>query len=325
MCVRGAAEHFRTILWYFNMSAFLTGGARLLALMGRGGSAALRGGAAAARGGAAAARGVGRGAAGLVGEAPIGKVGRGISQGIPAMSTIDAATGAVKTINAVSAQEAQRLWQFWVSKGTVKFPKDASKAKNYALEQFGKWGKKNPERLKAISPGLFTRRPGLATVAMNAAFMSPFLLPFLAGGEGSSGEDPEAMLEQMLAEGGGGMGGGGMAALLGGGMGGSNSSNGGMMGLIAGLKNRANGNSYETSNRLAGTQGALKMQGLLDASGSGRPTAFYRDDLQELTRGYDKMLGEISYQEPVTMAEALARQGIIPDQNENRIDFRNML
>lgn len=318
MCVRGAAEHFHTNHWYFNMSAFLSGGARLLALLGRGGSAALRGG-------GAAARGVGRGAASLVGEAPLGKVGRGISQGIPAMSTIDAATGAVKTIKAVSAQEAQSLWQFWLSKGASKFPSDAAKAKNYALEQFGKWGKKNPERLKALSPGLFTRKPGLGTVAMNAAFMAPFLLPFLAGGEGEGGEDQQAILEQMMAEGGGGMENSGMAGLMGGGMRGGMGSGGGMMELIASLKNSAGRNSYETSNKLAGTEGALKMRGMLDAAKSGRPTAFYRDDLQELTRGYDKMLGDISYQEPVTMAEALARRGIVPDQNDNRIDFRNML
>ena len=305
------------------MSAFLSGGARLLALLGRGGTAALRGG-------GAAARGVGRGAAGLVGEASIGKVGRGISQGIPAMSTIDAATGAVKTIKAVSAQEAQSLWQFWLSKGASKFPGDAAKAKNHALEQFAKWGKKNPERLKAISPGLFTRKPGLATTAMNAAFMAPFLLPFLAGGEGEGGEDQQAMLEQMMAE--GGMGGNDSAANtlnaitnFSQKMGGSSQSGGGMMELIAGLKNNAGRSSYETSNKLAGTEGALKMRGMLDAAKSGRPTAFYRDDLQELTRGYDKMLGDISYQEPVTMAEALARRGIVPDQNDNRIDFRNML
>jgi len=307
------------------MSGFAISGARLLAALARGGTAALRGGAAAARGGAAAARTVGRGASGLIGEAPIGKVGRAVSQGIPAMSTIDTATGAVKTIKEVSAQEAQNLWKFWLSKGTSKFPGDAAKAKNHALEQFAKWGKKNPERLKAISPSLLSRRPGIGTFAMNAAFMSPFLLPFLAGGESAEGEDQQAMLEQMMAEGGGGMRNQDMAALLGGGMGGSSQSGGGMMGLIAGLKNRASSNSYETSNKLAGTQGALKMQGLLDAAGSGTPTAFYRNDLQDLTRGYEKMLGDISYQEPVTMAEALARRGIVPEQNENRIDFRNML
>lgn len=293
--------------------------AALLAGLARGGAMALRGGKAAAGAGGAAAKTVG----GVFKQAPIGKVGRAVSQGIPAMSTVNAATGAVKTIKAVSPQEAQSLWQFWMSKGAAKFPKDAGKAKNYALEQFAKWGKKNPEQLKAISPGLFTRRPGLGSVAMNAAFMSPFLLPFLAGGE-SYEEDQQAMLEDMMAGGGGGEY-GNMAALMGGGMGGASQSGGGMMDLITGLKNRANSNSSSTSNKLAGTQGALKMQGLLDAANSGTPTAFYRNDLQDLTKGYEKMLGNISYQEPVTMAEALARRGIVPEQNENRIDFRNML
>ena len=307
------------------MSAFVSGGARLLALLARGGSAALRGGAVAARGGAAVARGAG----GLLAEAPMTKISRAVSQGIPEMANINRATGALKTIKEVTAPEAQKMWQSWLAKGVSKFPKDATAAKNHALEQFAKWGKKNPEQLKAISPSLWARTEGkrglLGAAAFNAAMFGPMLIPFLMGGEDKENQDQQAMLEQMMAGGGGGMGEGGMAALLGSGMGGSNSSDGGMMGLIAGLKNRANSNSYETSNKLAGTQGALKMQGLLDAAGSGRPTAFYRDDLQELTRGYDKMLGEISYQEPVTMAEALARRGIVPDQNENRIDFRNML
>jgi len=330
MCVRGAAEHFHITPWYFNMSAFATGGARLLALLARGGTAALRGGAAAARGGAAAARGIGRGAAGLVGEASIGKVGRAVSQGIPEMSTIDAATGAVRTIKAVSAQEAQNLWKFWMSKGGAKFPADATKAKDYALEQFAKWGKKNPEQLKAISPGLFARNPELKGHIINGVFMAPFLLPFLAGGGGEGGRDQQDMLEQMMSE--GGMGNNDSAANtlnaitnFSQKMGGSSQSGGGMMDLIAGLKNRASSSAYETSNKLAGTQGALKMQGLLDAANSGTPTAFYRNDLQDLTKGYEKMLGNISYQEPVTMAEALARRGIVPDQNENRIDFRNMM
>jgi len=330
MCVRGAAEHFHITPWYFNMSAFATGGARLLALLARGGTAALRGGAAAARGGAAVARGAG----GLLAEAPMTKISRAVSQGIPEMSNINRATGALKTIKEVTAPEAQKMWQSWLAKGVSKFPKDATAAKNHALEQFAKWGKKNPEQLKAISPSLWARTEGkrglLGAAAFNAAMFGPLLIPFLMGGEDKENKDQQAMLQEMMSE--GGMGNNDSAANtlnaitnFSQKMGGSSQSGGGMMDLIAGLKNRASNSAYETSTKLAGTQGALKMQGLLDAANSGTPTAFYRNDLQDLTKGYEKMLGNISYQEPVTMAEALARRGIVPDQNENRIDFRNMM
>lgn len=281
MCVRGAAEHFHTNLWYFNMPVI----ARILALL--------------ARAGRIPGKVLGSGGT-------MGAVRRAVTAGVPEVRAMDAA-GKVATTAGRSAASLTTKWEAFMRRGAARFPTDATKAKQYALDSFQAWGKKNPEAWKHLNPGFFTRNPQFFDKAINYGFLGTIAAPFFTGGGESRGGSEEEQLMAMMA---------GMQKQQ---SGGQNQPNGGMEEMMAHLQR----SGEETSSQLAGTQGALRMKGIMDAKSSGRPS--YRPDIEELTKGYEDLLGKISYKEPTTLSEALARRGIMPKDQDNRIDFRGLI
>jgi len=281
MCVRGAADLFHTILWYFNMPVI----ARILALL--------------ARAGRLPGKAFGSGGT-------MGAVRRAVTAGVPEVRAMDAA-GKVATTAGRSAQTLTRQWEVYMRRGAVRFPTDAAKAKQYALDSFEAWGKKNPEAWKHLNPGFFTRNPQFFDKAINYGFLGTIAAPFFMGGGEGEGSSEEQQLMAMMA---------GMQKQQ---SGGQNQPYGGLDELMAQMQQTGD----QTSSQLAGTQGALRMKGIMDAKSSGRPS--YRPDIEELTKGYEDLLGKISYKEPTTLSEALARRGIMPKDQDNRIDFRGLI
>jgi len=282
MCVRGAAEHFHTILWYFNMPVI----ARILALL--------------ARAGRLPGKVLGSGGT-------MGAVGRAVTGGIPEVRAMDAA-GKVAVTAGRSAASFTKKWEAFMRRGAARFPSDPVKAKQYAMDSFEAWGKKNPEAWKHLNPGFLTRNPQFFDKAINYGFLGTIAAPFLGigGGEGRGGSEEQQLMAMMA----------GMQKQQ---SGGQNQPYGGMEELMSQLQE----SGEETSSQLAHTQGALRMKGIMDAKKSGRPS--YRPDIEELTKGYEDLLGKISYKEPTTLSEALARRGIMPKDQDNRIDFRGLI
>lgn len=232
----------------------------------------------------------------------MGAVGRAVTKGVPEVRSIDAA-GKVVTTAGRSAASLTKKWEAFMRRGAVRFPSDPIKAKQYAMDSFKAWGAKNPEAWKQLNPGFLTRNPNAPGHALMAAMFAPM---FMGGGEGGGGSEEEQLMAMMA----------GMQKEQ---SGGQNQPYGGMEELMSQLQQ----SGEETSSQLAGTQGALRMKGIMDAKSSGRPS--YRPDIEELTKGYEDLLGKISYKEPTTLSEALARRGIMPKDQDNRIDFRGLI
>ena len=283
MCVRGAAEHYHTNLWYFNMALPLI--ARVLSLL--------------ARAGRLPGKVFGSGGT-------MGAVGRAVTKGVPETRVMDAA-GKVTVTAGRSAEKLTRQWEVYRRRGAVRFPSDPVKSKQYAMDSFQAWGAKNPEAWKQLNPGFFTRNPSALGHSLNYGILGAMVAPLLrAGGEGDGGSEEQQLMAMMA----------GMQQQQ---SGGQNQPYGGMDELMSQMQM----SGEETSSQLAGTQGALRMKGIMDAKSSGRPS--YRPDIEELTKGYEDLLGKISYKEPTTLSEALARRGIMPKDQDNRIDFRGLI
>ena len=149
---------------------------------------------------------------------------------------------------------------------------------------------------KSLKPGAGTKlkgfgKMGLASLAGALPFIVlPELLGAMAGGE-----------EEMPMEGGG-------------------SSPQDMMALLGGLEGQASQSFGDTQSDFYQMLGEQQSQRTLDAARSELPMAGVREDLQALTRGYEDQLAKISYNQPMSLAQAFAMEGIFP-QNPGMMDF----
>lgn len=158
------------------------------------------------------------------------------------------------------------------------------------------------------APGKLRSFGGKALMGMNAAFIPIMLaqmgMSMFGGGEGG-GDDLAAM----------GTGGGPMGQ------------EGEMMGLLSGLMGAADDSYEETEDELARTNSLLRVMDkrdmLLsspDTLGLGRARG-----LEELIRGNEDQLARISYNEPMTLAQAYAMQGLYRPRESARLDFRELM
>lgn len=159
-------------------------------------------------------------------------------------------------------------------------------------------------------PGLGRRLLRGLPVAANTALAAAFLLPMFGVGMGGGGGE-------------GGDGGGGM------GMGepGMGGEEGDILGLLGALQQQAQGSAAETRSEFARTQAGVNMldrrdmaQASPSALGMGRASA-----LEELIRGQEDALARMSYNEPMSLAQAYAMQGLYRPMEQSRVNFRDLI
>jgi hypothetical protein len=152
------------------------------------------------------------------------------------------------------------------------------------------------EAFAALKPGMSTAmkgwgKMGLASLAGAAPFI---LLPELLGALHGGGGEME-----MAGEGG---------------------SPQDLMALLGGLEGQASQSFGDTKSDFYKMLGEQQSQRALEARASRLPMAGMREDLQALTRGYEDQLAKISYNQPMSLAQAFAMEGIFP-QNPGMMDF----
>jgi hypothetical protein len=149
---------------------------------------------------------------------------------------------------------------------------------------------------KGMKPGAGTKLKGFGKMGLaSLAGALPFIvLPELLGAMAGGGEE-------MAMEGGG-------------------SSPQDMMALLGGLEGQASQSFGDTQSDFYQMLGEQQSQRTLDAARSELPMAGVREDLQALTRGYEDQLAKISYNQPMSLAQAFAMEGIFP-QNPGMMDF----
>ena len=181
------------------------------------------------------------------------------------------------------------------------------KARNAILRRFGERALKGStttgRAYSALKPGIGTKMKGFgkmglaATVGALPFILLPELLGAMSGGE-----------EEMGMEGGG-------------------SSPQDLMALMSGLEGQATRGYGDTESDFYQMLGEQQSQRTIDASRSELPMAGMREDLQALTRGYEDQLAKISYNQPMSLAQAFAMEGIFPEKpgmmdfGSNRINY----
>ena len=166
-------------------------------------------------------------------------------------------------------------------------------------------GMRPPSKLRSFG--------GKAMLGMNAAFIPIMLaqmgMSMFGGGEG--GEDDLAAMG--ISE--PGMGGLKMGE------------EGNILGLLGALQQQAQGSEAETRSEFARTQAGVNMLDRMDMAratpttlGMGRASA-----LEELIRGQEDELARMSYNEPMTLAQAYAMQGLYRPMEQGRVDFRDLI
>ena len=198
----------------------------------------------------------------------------------------------------LSAADAQALW----AKHEAANPTDIKAARQAFASELESAHNVNLENLyhahKGQSPMLgakvkrgLGKAAGFGGTAINLAFMA-MMAKDMFGSRGGGAED----LNQMMAAGAGGQ-----------------QLNPEIAGLMAMLQ-QGGAQRPPTPSRgeMYRTQGMANTQKMGDVLGSrGGQTLGVREDLQQLTRGYEDQIDSLSYKEPISMAQALARQGIV--------------
>jgi hypothetical protein len=92
------------------------------------------------------------------------------------------------------------------------------------------------------------------------------------------------------------------------------------MALLGGLEGQASQSFGDTKSDFYKMLGEQQSQRAIQAGMSQLPMAGVREDLQALTRGYEDQLAKISYNQPMSLAQAFAMEGIFP-QNPGMMDF----
>jgi hypothetical protein len=251
MCVRGAAEHFHTNLWCFNMQAAIL--------------------------------------AALPWLIPI------LLQGI---ESVKGTPEKPLPSGGLSAADAQALW----AKHEAAHPTDIDAARKAFASELESAHKVNLENLyhahKGQSPMLgakvkrgFGKAVGFGGSAMNLAFMAMMAKDMFGSRDGGAEN-----LNQMMAAGSGG-----------------EQTNPEIAGLMSMLQ-QSGAQRPPTPSRgeMYRTQGMADTQKMGDVLGSkGGQTLGVREDLQQLIKGYEDQIDSVSHTEPISMAQALARQGIV--------------
>lgn len=206
---------------------------------------------------------------------------------------------------AVSKEELGKLVDDLMSKKAKGKIKDVPKALGRIYGKRQSVARRRPP----TPPGLMKRLIRGAPAAANTALAAAFLLPMFGIGAGGG-------------EGGGetGMGEPGMGGL---GMG----EEGDILGLLGALQQQAQGGEAETRSEFARTQAGVNMLDRMDMAratpttlGMGRAAA-----LEELIRGQEDELARMSYNEPMTLAQAYAMQGLYRPMEQGRVNFRDLI
>jgi hypothetical protein len=174
------------------------------------------------------------------------------------------------------------------------------KARNAILRRFGERALKGTtttgQAYSALKPGVGTKmkgfgKMGLASLAGAAPFiLLPELLGAITGGGGEMEMAGEGASPQDFAA------------------------------LLGGLEGQASQSFDDTKSDFYKMLGEQQSQRAIEAGMSQLPMAGMREDLQALTRGYEDQLAKISYNQPMSLAQAFAMEGIFP-KNPGMMDF----
>ena len=217
---------------------------------------------------------------------------------------LGAVTGSGKSPIPTPAVEAKFL-EDQFKKMSKRFSPDT--ARNFFLKRYGERALKGTTArgaaYKSLKPGVGTKMKGFGKMGLAATagalpfILLPELLGALHGGE-----------EEMGMEGG-------------------ESSPQDLMALMSGLEGQAARGYGDTESDFYQMLGEQQSQRTIDASRSELPMAGMREDLQALTRGYEDQLAKISYNQPMSLAQAFAMEGIFPEKpgmmdfGSNRINY----
>jgi len=206
-------------------------------------------------------------------------------------------TGSGKNPLPTKAIEAEKLAKLFKS---ISGKRGEEKARNAILRRYGERALSGTTArgaaYKSLKPGAATKLKGFGKMGLAATVGAlPFiLLPELLGAMSGGGEE-------MPMEGGG-------------------ASPQDLMALLGGLEGQASRSYGDTQSDFYQMLGEQQSQRTLDAARSELPMAGVREDLQALTRGYEDQLAKISYNQPMSLAQAFAMEGIFP-QNPGMMDF----
>jgi hypothetical protein len=210
---------------------------------------------------------------------------------------IGAVKGSAKNPLPTKGVDAEKLAKLFKS---ISSKRGEEKARNAILRRFGERALKGTtttgQAYSALKPGVGTKMKGFGKMGLaSLAGAAPFiLLPELLGALHGGGGEME-----MAGEGG---------------------SPQDLMALLGGLEGQASRSYGDTQSDFYQMLGEQESQRTLDAARSELPMAGVREDLQALTRGYEDQLAKISYNQPMSLAQAFAMEGIFP-QNPGMMDF----
>jgi len=217
---------------------------------------------------------------------------------------IGAVKGSAKNPLPTKGVDAEKLVKLFKS---ISSKRGEENARNAILRRFGERALKGTtttgQAYSALKPGVGTKmkdwgKMGLASLAGAAPFVVlPEILGALHGGGGEAGMAGEGGSPQDL------------------------------MALLGGLEGQASHSYEDTKSEFYKMLGEQQSQRAVQASMSQLPMAGMREDLQSLTRGYEDQLAKISYNQPMSLAQAFAMEGIFPnnpammDFGSNRINY----
>ena len=199
---------------------------------------------------------------------------------------------------AVSKEKLGKLVDDLMSRKAEGKTKDVSKALGRIYGKRQSVAKRRPP----TPPGLMKRLVRGAPAAANTALAAAFLLPMFGIGTGG-GEAEMGMGEPGMGE------------------------EGDILGLLGALQQQAQGGEAETRSEFARTQAGVNMLDRMDMAratpttlGMGRAAA-----LEELIRGQEDELARMSYNEPMSLAQAYAMQGLYRPMEQGRVNFRDLI
>lgn len=217
---------------------------------------------------------------------------------------LGAVTGSGKNPIPTPAVEAKAL-EDQFKKMSKRYSPDT--ARSFFLKRYGERALKGTTArgaaYKGLKPGVGTKMKGFGKMGLAAtAGALPFiLLPELLGALHGGGGEME--------------------------MAGDGSSPQDLMALLGGLEGQAARGYGDTESDFYQMLGEQQSQRTIDAARSELPMAGVREDLQSLTRGYEDQLAKISYNQPMSLAQAFAMEGIFPEKpgmmdfGSNRINY----
>lgn len=149
-------------------------------------------------------------------------------------------------------------------------------------------------------PGLLTPTAGKASTALGIGLTAPFLLPLFSGG----GEE-EQLAMAMQGQGG----------------------EGDLLAMLAGLQDQAEGSRSQLRGDVAESSAAVNAMDRMDMLRA-RPGTLglsRASMLEELIRGHEDELSRISYNEPMSLAQAYAMKGLYRDEPQVNLNFGDLL